>query len=105
MEKELETRVQQAKTPIPKRNGTNMSLPYYKKGKSNKVLFYKDGIMVQSALEYPHSNESGGSFNYAGFVGTLSVVLHGVRADPGPLGNEIGRPPHVAAGLARVQFS
>lgn len=57
MGKKLETRVQQAKTSIPKRNGTNMSLAYYKKGKSDKVLFYKAGIMLQSAFEYPHSNE------------------------------------------------
>lgn len=66
MGKELETRVQQAKTPIPKRNGTNMSLPYYKKGKSNKTLFYKDGIILQSALEYSHSNESGGRLTVLG---------------------------------------
>lgn len=58
--------MQQAKTPIPKRNGTNMSLPYYKKGKSDKILFYKDGIMLQSALEYSHSNESGGRLTVLG---------------------------------------
>lgn len=66
MGKELETRVPQAKTPIPKRNGTNMSLPYYKKGKSDKILFYKDGIILQSALEYSHSNESGGRLTVLG---------------------------------------
>lgn len=60
MEKELETQVQQARTPIPKRNGTNMSLSYYKKGKRYKILFYKDSIILQSALEYTHSNESDG---------------------------------------------
>ena len=69
MGKELETRVQQAKTPILKRNGTNMSLSYYKKGKSNKVLFYKDGIIVQSALDYPHSNESSGRLTVLGLYG------------------------------------
>lgn len=39
MGKELETRVQQAKYPIPKRNGANMSLPYYKKEKVIKSCF------------------------------------------------------------------
>lgn len=66
MGKELETRVQQAKTPVPKRNGTNMSFPYYKKGKSDKVLFYKDGIILQSAFEYPQRNESGGRLTVLG---------------------------------------
>ena len=33
------------------------------------------------------------------------MVLHGVRADPQPLGTGAGRPPHVAAGLGKVQLS
>lgn len=31
------------------------------------------------------------------------MVLHGVRADPGPLGTGLWGPPHAAGGTGRVQ--
>lgn len=46
-----------------------MSLSYYKKGKSEKILFYKDGIILHSALEYPQGNESGGRLTVPGLYG------------------------------------